>query len=132
LDEIQKLGRTNLGIILKIETQQGFRNLPVILLTAMRSYPIGVMIARGDLAIEGGWKHLAQIQEEIMWLCEAAHIPIVWATQVLETLAKKGRPSRAGDCLGDSYSGKNQRHFSIYDPLNSKKIDNTGRSILCW
>jgi len=95
LDEILKLGRTNLGIILKIETQQGFINLPGILLTAMRSYPIGVMIARGDLAIEGGWKHLAQIQEEIMWLCEAAHIPIVWATQVLETLAKKGRPSRA-------------------------------------
>jgi pyruvate kinase len=95
LDELERLGRTNIGIILKIETQQGFKNLPGILLTAMRSIPIGVMIARGDLAIEGGWKHLAQIQEEIMWLCEAAHIPIVWATQVLETLAKKGRPSRA-------------------------------------
>lgn len=38
---------------------------------------------------------IAQIQEEILWLCEAAHIPIVWATQVLETLSKKGRPSRA-------------------------------------
>jgi len=95
LEELEKLGRKDLGIILKIETQQGFKNLPGILLTAMRSYPLGVMIARGDLAIEGGWKHLAQIQEEIMWICEAAHIPIVWATQVLETLAKKGRPSRA-------------------------------------
>ena len=30
-----------------------------------------------------------------MWLCEAAHLPVVWATQVLEKLAKKGRPSRA-------------------------------------
>jgi pyruvate kinase len=95
LEELNKLGGTNLGIILKIETQRGFKNLPGILLAAMRSHPIGVMIARGDLAIEGGWKHLAQIQEEIMWLCEAAHIPIVWATQVMETLAKKGRPSRA-------------------------------------
>jgi pyruvate kinase len=95
LEELNTLGRTNIGIILKIETQSGFKNLPGILLAAMRSHPIGVMIARGDLAIEGGWKHLAQIQEEIMWLCEAAHIPIVWATQVLETLAKKGRPSRA-------------------------------------
>ncbi|MCK4755130.1 MAG: hypothetical protein KAS58_07840, partial [Calditrichia bacterium] len=83
LEELNKLGGTNLGIILKIETQRGFKNLPGILLAAMRSHPIGVMIARGDLAIEGGWKHLAQIQEEIMWLCEAAHIPIVWATQVL-------------------------------------------------
>jgi pyruvate kinase len=95
LNELKKLNAENLGIILKIETQSGFKNLPAILLAAMRHHPIGVMIARGDLAIECGWKELAQTQEEILWLCEAAHIPIVWATQVLETMAKKGRPSRA-------------------------------------
>jgi pyruvate kinase len=95
LTELEKLNGAHLGIILKIETQRGFKTLPGILLSAMQTHPIGVMIARGDLAIEGGWKQLAQIQEEILWLCEAAHIPIVWATQVLETLAKKGRPSRA-------------------------------------
>ena len=95
LDELKKLDAEHLGIILKIETQKGFKNLPAILLAAMRHYPVGVMIARGDLAIECGWKELAQTQEEILWLCEAAHIPIVWATQVLETMAKKGRPSRA-------------------------------------
>ena len=61
----------------------------------MQSYPQGVMIARGDLAIEGGWKNLAGMQEEIMRLCESAHVPIIWATQVLETLSKKGIPSRA-------------------------------------
>jgi pyruvate kinase len=94
-EHIDSLGQRQPGIILKIETQNGYKNLPGILLTAMRRFPIGVMIARGDLAIEGGWVNLAQIQEEIMWLCEAAHVPIVWATQVLETLAKKGRPSRA-------------------------------------
>ncbi len=93
--ELKKLNAEHLGIILKIETQSGFKNLPAILLAAMRHHPIGVMIARGDLAIECGWKELAQTQEEILWLCEAAHIPIVWATQVLETMAKKGRPSRA-------------------------------------
>jgi pyruvate kinase len=95
LAELKELNAQHLGIILKIETQSGFKNLPAILLTAMRHYPLGVMIARGDLAIECGWKELAQTQEEILWLCEAAHIPIVWATQVLETMAKKGRPSRA-------------------------------------
>ena len=95
LAELKKLNAEHLGIILKIETLSGFKNLPAILLTAMRHHPIGVMIARGDLAIECGWKNLAQIQEELIWLCEAAHIPIVWATQVLETMAKKGRPSRA-------------------------------------
>lgn len=87
--------RAKLGLIVKIETQRGFRNLPAILLAAMRTHPVGVMIARGDLAIEAGWRNLAGIQEEILWLCEAAHLPIIWATQVLETLAKKGIPSRA-------------------------------------
>jgi pyruvate kinase len=53
------------------------------------------MIARGDLAVECGYERLAEVQEEILWLAEAAHLPVVWATQVLETLAKTGRPSRA-------------------------------------
>ena len=85
----------NIGVILKIETEKGFKNLPRILLKAMNKFPIGVMIARGDLAIETGWKNFATIQEEIMRICEAAHIPDVWATQVLENLAKKGVPTRA-------------------------------------
>lgn len=94
LDELIKF-ESPLGIILKIETKKGFRNLPRILLKAMQTFPIGVMIARGDLAIETGWKNFASIQEEILRICEAAHLPDVWATQVLENLAKKGVPSRA-------------------------------------
>lgn len=94
LDELDKY-ETSPGIILKIETKKGFRNLPRIILKAMQTYPIGVMIARGDLAIETGWKNFASIQEEIIRICEAAHLPDVWATQVLENLAKKGIPSRA-------------------------------------
>lgn len=86
---------SEIGIILKIETRKGFNNLPEILLHAMQSYPVGVMIARGDLAIETGWKNVATIQEEILRICEAAHVPDIWATQVLESLAKKGTPSRA-------------------------------------
>jgi pyruvate kinase len=95
LNELKKLEAQEIGIILKIETRKAFDNLPAILLTAMQHYPLGVMIARGDLAIECGWNELARIQEEILRVCEAAHLPIVWATQVLETMAKKGRPSRA-------------------------------------
>jgi len=94
LDELSKY-ETSLGIILKIETQKGFKNLPRILLKAMQTFPTGVMIARGDLAIETGWKNFASIQEEILRICEAAHIPDVWATQVLESLAKKGVPTRS-------------------------------------
>jgi pyruvate kinase len=53
------------------------------------------MVARGDLAVEVGFERLAEVQEEILWLCEAAHVPVIWATQVLETMAKRGAPSRA-------------------------------------
>jgi len=95
LSALNSAGNEDIGIILKIETQQGYQKLPGILLRAMQSYPIGVMIARGDLAVECGWQNLAEVQEEIMKICKAARIPDVWATQVLETLAKKGRPSRA-------------------------------------
>ncbi len=94
LEEIEQYN-TKPGLILKIETQKGFRNLPEILMHAMQTFPVGVMIARGDLAIETGWKNFASIQEEIMRISEAAYIPVVWATQVLETLARKGVPTRS-------------------------------------
>lgn len=94
MDELSKYEK-QLGIILKIETKKGFSNLPTILLKSMQTFPIGVMIARGDLAIETGWKNFASIQEEILRICESAHIPDVWATQVLENLAKKGVPTRS-------------------------------------
>jgi pyruvate kinase len=93
--ELENLDGRKPGVILKIETEEAFQELPRILLTAMRSYPVGIMIARGDLAVECGWERLAEIQEEILWMCEAARIPVIWATQVLEGTAKKGRPSRA-------------------------------------
>lgn len=94
LGELKKLN-ADIGVILKIETKEAYRNLPSILLKAMENYPVGVMIARGDLAVEAGWKNFAIIQEEILQLSEAAHLPDIWATQVLENLAKKGTPTRA-------------------------------------
>jgi pyruvate kinase len=95
LDELVSLGDQELGIVLKIETRRAFETLPKLLLTAMTRQRVGVMIARGDLAVECGYERMAELQEEIMWLCEAAHLPVVWATQVLEQLAKSGLPSRA-------------------------------------
>ncbi len=96
LNELEQLhAKEKLGIILKIETQKAYTNLFEILLEAMKTYPIGVMIARGDLAIECGWTNMARIQEEILSLCNAGHVPVIWATQVLENMAKKGLPSRS-------------------------------------
>jgi pyruvate kinase len=93
--ELKRLGRLDIGIVLKIETKESFENLPELLLTAMRSPKVGVMIARGDLAVEIGFERTAEVQEEILWICEAAHVPGIWATQVLEKLAKKGLATRA-------------------------------------
>lgn len=84
-----------LGVVLKIETRQAFENLPMILLASLRRPPVGLMVARGDLAVEVGFDRLAELQEEILWLAEAAHVPVIWATQVLESMIKKGLPSRA-------------------------------------
>ena len=92
---LDQLGGAGLGIVLKIETRHAFEHLPQLLLTAMRRPKVGVMIARGDLAVECGYERLAELQEEILWLCEAAHLPVIWATQVFEQLAKRGQPSRA-------------------------------------
>ena len=92
---LERGGAGRLGIIIKIETESAFKDLPRVLLATMRHYPAAVMIARGDLAVECGWERLAEIQEEILWMCEAAEMPVIWATQVLEHQTKSGRPSRA-------------------------------------
>ena len=86
---------SHVGILIKIETGAAFKELPRLLLAGLRWSPLGVVVARGDLSIEIGFDRLAEVQEEILWLCEAAHVPVIWATQVLETLAKTGQPSRA-------------------------------------
>jgi pyruvate kinase len=86
---------TQKAIVAKIETLEAVRNLPEIIVQAAGKQPFGVMIARGDLAVEIGYQRLAEMQEEILWLCQAAHVPVIWATQVLENLVKKSIPSRA-------------------------------------
>jgi pyruvate kinase len=97
--ELQQLVRDNGGkkipLILKIETFEAVQNLPALLLQGMAEPVFGVMIARGDLAVEIGFERLSEIQEEILWLCEAAHVPVIWATQVLETLNKSGIATRS-------------------------------------
>ena len=95
LAHLERLHAGHLGLVLKIETTAAFGHLPEILLHAMRAPLVGVMIARGDLAVEAGYERLAEVQEEILWLCEAAHLPVIWATEVLDRLAQTGKPSRA-------------------------------------
>jgi hypothetical protein len=58
-------------------------------------HPVGLMIARGDLAVELSFERLAEMQEELLWFGEACHLPVIWATQVLDTVAHSGVPTRA-------------------------------------
>lgn len=85
----------HLALILKIETPEAVKNLPDLLFCGMRKKNIGVMIARGDLAVEIGFERMSEIQEEILWICEAAHVPVIWATQVLENMNKSGIATRS-------------------------------------
>jgi pyruvate kinase len=83
-----------LGLIAKIEQPLALTNLPALIARARKRGPFGVMIARGDLAAEIGFERLAEMQEELLWICEAASVPCVWATQVLEDMVKEGIPTR--------------------------------------
>ncbi len=93
LEALRKCGEV--GIVAKIETKKGVKNLPSILEALTNYGNAGVMIARGDLAIEIGFENLATMQQEILDLCAAAHMPVILATQVLESKMKTNIPSRA-------------------------------------
>ena len=97
--ELQELLRSDTSrmppLVLKIETFEAVQNLPALMLQGMAEPAFGIMIARGDLAVEIGFERLSEIQEEILWICEAAHVPVIWATQVLESLNKSGIATRS-------------------------------------
>jgi pyruvate kinase len=93
--ELEQRNRTDVGIIAKIETQHAVKHMPDILRQLLESQHSGVMIARGDLAIEVGFASLASVQEKLLDICDAAHMPVIWATQVLESKMKNNLPSRA-------------------------------------
>lgn len=95
MEALSELKRPDIGMVLKIENKDAFNNLPDLLLTAMKWSNVGVMIARGDLAVELGVERISEVQEQILWVCEAAHVPVIWATQILENLAQSGMATRA-------------------------------------
>lgn len=93
--ELTRLNGQHLTVVLKPETPQAIDDLTRIILGAMQSPPIAIMIPRGDLAVELGYEKLSPAQEKILTYGEAAHIGVIWATQVLEKLTTLGVPARA-------------------------------------
>ena len=70
-----KLGAAGPGLMQKLETRRGFEHLPEMLPAALACPSAGAMIARGDLAAAGGYERMAEVQEQILWACEAAPMP---------------------------------------------------------
>ncbi|MDR3472069.1 MAG: pyruvate kinase [Devosia sp.] len=95
----------SLGLVAKVERPEAISNLPDLIARAAGRRPLSIMIARGDLAAEIGFERLAEMQEEILWICEAAGVPAIWATQVLEGLIKDGVPSR-GEMTDAAMAGR--------------------------
>lgn len=77
-------------IISKIENQEGVDNIDEIL-----QYTYGVMIARGDLGIEVAQEKIPGIQRRLIRKCVKAKKPVIVATQMLHTMIKNPRPTRA-------------------------------------
>lgn len=88
-------GLFDVAIAPKIETKIALKNLPTILEELISWNKFALMIARGDLAIEVGFDNLPYIQEEIFGICESAHVPVIYATQILEGKMKNNLPSRS-------------------------------------
>lgn len=80
----------NAKIIAKIETQQAVDNLAEILAEVD-----GVMIARGDLAVEIGPKNVPAVQKGIIQQCNKRGLPVITATQMLESMTDSRMPTRA-------------------------------------
>jgi pyruvate kinase len=111
-----------LGLIAKIERPDAVVNLPALIARAAPRRPFGVMIARGDLAAEIGFERLAEMQEEILWICEAASVPAIWATQVLEGMVKTGIPTR-GEMTDAAMAGRAECVMLNKGPAIASAID---------
>ena len=76
-EKLFELDRPDFGIVAKIETVDSIHNLAKILIAGLELPKFAILIARGDLAVEVGFENLAFVQEDILCLCEAAHIPVI-------------------------------------------------------
>lgn len=99
---LAECGCEDVQLIAKIENMEGVRNVLEILPEVN-----GIMVARGDLGVEVPFDELPQIQKDLIKTCIAHGKRVVTATQMLESMAKNPRPTRAevSDVANAVYDG---------------------------
>ena len=90
VQDILDAHNSDIKIISKIENQEGVDNIDEIIDACY-----GIMIARGDLGIEVPIERIPGIQRRIISKCVKAQKPVIVATQMLHTMIKNPRPTRA-------------------------------------